>query len=238
MMINMVASVDGATVVDGRSDQLGGPGDRQVFRALRGVADMILVGAGTVRAEGYQPPRTPDDRMAVVRATAGRSARPRLVVVSGRLDLDPMAPLFAERLPVDQPPLVATVRSASADRRAALEPVADLIALGETRVDLTGLLATLGDLGARTVLCEGGPDLNHQLLAAGLVDELCLTISPMLVGAPEPQARGSWTVRRSPCPPASGWTRYRPTRVSCSAGTSLPDRYLIARMGPSRGEPA
>lgn len=190
VMINMVASVDGATVVDGRSGRLGGPGDRQVFRALRGVADMILVGAGTVRAEDYQPPRTPDDRMAVVRATAGRSARPRLVVVSGRLDLDPMAPLFAERLLADQPPLIATVRSAPADRRAALEPVADMIVLGETRVDLTGLLATLGDLGARTVLCEGGPDLNHQLLAAGLADELCLTISPMLVGGAGATSRG------------------------------------------------
>jgi len=110
--------------------------------------------------------------------------------VSERLDLDPMAPLFAGRLPADQPPLVATVRSAPADRRAALEPVADLIALGETRVDLTGLLATLGDLGARTVLCEGGPDLNHQLLAAGLVDELCLTISPMLVGGAGATSRG------------------------------------------------
>ena len=80
--------------------------------------------------------------------------------------------------------------AAPADRRAALEPVADLIALGETRVDLTGLLATLGDLGARTVLCEGGPDLNHQLLAAGLVDELCLTISPMLVGGAGATSRG------------------------------------------------
>jgi len=105
-----------------------------------------------------------------------------LVVVSASLDLDPTAPLFTERLPEDPPPLIATVRSAPADRRDALADVADLINLGDTRVDFTGLLATLGDIGARTVLCEGGPRLNHQLLAAGLVDELCLTISPRIVG--------------------------------------------------------
>jgi len=104
------------------------------------------------------------------------------VVVSASLDLDPTAALFTERQPADPPPLIATVRSAPVDRREALTEVADLIDLGETRVDLTGLLATLGDIGARIVLCEGGPGLNHQLMAAGLVDELCLTISPRLVG--------------------------------------------------------
>jgi|TARA_B100001105_G_scaffold135688_1_gene108663 riboflavin-specific deaminase-like protein len=181
-MLNMVASVDGATTVAGLSGRLGGTGDRQVFRTLRGLADMILVGAGTVRAEGYRPPLTPDDSLAVARTTAGQQARPRLVVVSASLDLDPTAPLFTERRPEDPPPLIATVRSAPAERRDALAEVSDLIDLGGTRVDLTGLLATLGDIGARTVLCEGGPDLNHQLLAAGLVDELCLTISPKLVG--------------------------------------------------------
>ena len=182
VMLNMVASVDGATTVQGLSGRLGGAGDRQVFQTLRGLADMILVGAGTVRAEGYRPPRTPDGSLASARTTAGQPVRPRLVVVSARLDLDPDAPLFTERLPEDPPPLIATVRSAPADRRDALADVADLIDLGGTRVDLTGLLATLRDIGARTVLCEGGPHLNHQLLAAGLVDELCLTISPSLVG--------------------------------------------------------
>ena len=182
VILNMVASVDGATTVKGLSGQLGGPGDRQVFRTLRGLADMILVGAGTVRAEGYRPPRSPDDSLASARTAAGQPVRPRLVVVSARLDLDPSAALFTERLPEDPPPLIATVRSAPLDRREALAEVADLIDLGRTRVDLTGLLATLGDIGARNVLCEGGPDLNHQLLAAGLVDELCLTISPNLVG--------------------------------------------------------
>ena len=182
ILVNMVASVDGATAVDGRSGGLGGPADRQVFRALRGCADMILVGAGTVRAEGYRPPRSPEDTVMADRVAAGRAPRPRLVVVSASLDLDPEAPLFADRDPADPPPIVATVTTAPADRRAGLEPVAELVACGETRVDLTGLLAVLDDVGARTVLCEGGPDLNHQLFAAGLVDELCISVSPNLVG--------------------------------------------------------
>ena len=77
---------------------------------------------------------------------------------------------------------LATEPTATASRRALLEPVAEIVACGETRVDLTGLLAVLDNVGARTVLCEGGPDLNHQLVAAGLVDELCITVSPGLTG--------------------------------------------------------
>ena len=182
VVVNMVASMDGATTVAGRSGGLGGTGDRHVFQALRGLADMVLVGAGTVRAEGYRPPQDPAGPVASRRAVEGRAPRPRLVVVSGSLDLDPTLPLFAENDPGDPAPLVATVSSSPADRRAALEPLAELVVCGETLVDLTGLLATLNDIGARTVLCEGGPHLNHQLFAAGLVDELCVSISPMLVG--------------------------------------------------------
>jgi len=182
VMVNMVASVDGATAVAGQSGGLSGPADRQVFRAIRGCADMILVGAGTVRAEGYRPPRSLEETVAASRAASGRAPRPRLVVVSASLDLDPTAPLFADRDPADPPPIVATVASAPADRRAGLEPVAEVVACGETLVDLTGLLAVLDDIGARTVLCEGGPNLNHQLFAAGLVDELCISVSPKLVG--------------------------------------------------------
>ena len=182
VLVNMVASVDGATTVGGRSGKLGGPADRRMFRALRGCADMILVGAGTVRAEGYRPPRTPEDTIATRRRIDGQDERPRLVVVSASLNFDPKAPLFADREPTDPPPIVASVTSAPADRRALLEPVAELVACGETRVDLTGLLAVLDNVGARTVLCEGGPDLNHQLVAAGLGDELCGTVSPGLTG--------------------------------------------------------
>ena len=190
VVINMVTSIDGATTVAGRSGGLGGTGDRQVFQALRGLSDMILVGAGTVRAEGYRPPRDPVDSVASRRSADRRAPKPRLVVVSGSLNLDPTLPLFAENDLGDPAPLVATVSSSPASRWAALEQVAELVVCGETLVDLTGLLATLSDIGARTVVCEGGPHLNHQLFAAGLVDELCVSISPTLVGGLSLGGRG------------------------------------------------
>jgi len=222
VVMGMVVSVDGATAVDGRSGGLGGPGDRRVFRALRGVADMILVGAGTVRAEGYRSPRTSDDDVLARRLADGRAPRPRLVVVSGSLDLDPEAPLFADRPDEDPPPVVATVASAPPDRRAALEPVAELVACGPNRVDLTGLLAVLDDVGAGVVLCEGGPDLNHQLLAAGLVDEVCLTISPRLVGGVGGDGRSLLAGDSLPIP-----ARLRLDRVLAEDGF-LFCRYLVS----------
>ena len=183
---------------------------------------MILVGAGTVRAEGYRPPRTPEDTIASRRSNDGRDPRPRLVVVSASLDLDPAAPLFADREPTDPPPIVATVATAPAERRARLEPVAEVVACGETRVDLTGLLAVLDDIGARTVLCEGGPDLNHQLVAAGLVDELCITVSPGLVGGVGGDGRSLLAG-----PPLSATTRLSLDRVLTEDGF-LFCRYLVS----------
>ena len=222
VLVNMVASVDGATTVGGRSGKLGGPADRRMFRALRGCADMILVGAGTVRAEGYRPPRTPEDTIATRRRIDGQDERPRLVVVSASLDLDPNASLFADRESTDPPPIVATVTTAPTSRRALLEPVAEVVACGETRVDLTGLLAVLDNVGARTVLCEGGPDLNHQLVAAGLVDELCITVSPGLTGGVGGH-HGSLLAG----PPLSATTRLSLDRVLTEDGF-LFCRYLVS----------
>ena len=222
VLVNMVASVDGATNVGGRSGKLGGPSDRRMFRALRGGADMILVGAGTVRAEGYRPPRTPEDTIATRRRIDGQDERPRLVVVSASLDLDPNASLFADRESTDPPPIVATVTTAPTSRRALLEPVAEVVACGETRVDLTGLLAVLDNVGARTVLCEGGPDLNHQLVAAGLVDELCITVSPGLTGGVGGH-HGSLLAG----PPLSATTRLSLDRVLTEDGF-LFCRYLVS----------
>lgn len=176
--VNFVASVDGAAQVDGRSGGLGGPADRAVFRVLRGLADVVLVGAGTARAEDYGPVRLDDDRRARRRA-AGQAALPRLAVVSGRLDLDPAGRLFSEPA---QRPLVLTSASAPQQRRDALAGVADVVTAGAERVEVAPALAALAGLGLRRVLCEGGPSLFADLAAAGRVDELCLTLSPLLAG--------------------------------------------------------
>lgn len=179
VLLNMVASVDGATAVDGVSGALGGEADRRVFRALRAAADVILVAGGTVRAEGYGPPRT-TEALRAVRVERGQTPYPRIVIVSGSLDLDPAAPVLAE---APEPPLVLTGTGAAEDRRQTLEPVADVRTVGDAQgVDLVAALALLGSLGHRTVLCEGGPTLNGHLLAADLIDEVDLTLSPLLVG--------------------------------------------------------
>lgn len=177
VVLNMVASVDGATAVEGRSGALGGPADRRVFSALRSAADVILVAAGTVRAEGYGPPRTPEAQQEA-RRRRGQTPFPRIAVVSRSLDLDASSSLFVE---APERPLVITAADTSVPD--ALSSVAEVHEAGDaTRVDLAAALALLGQLGHRLVLCEGGPTLNGQLIAAGLVDEVDLTLSPLLVG--------------------------------------------------------
>jgi 5-amino-6-(5-phosphoribosylamino)uracil reductase len=176
--VNMIASVDGATAVDGVSGDLGGLADRAVYLHLRAQADVILVGAGTVRAEGYGPPRLPGDLQDARRAR-GQSPLPRLAVVSRSCRLDWDAPLFREPGPR---PIVVTAEGAPADRRARAAAVADVLAAGRDDVDLAAALAALGAGGADAVLAEGGPHLNGTLAAAGLIDELCVTLVPRLVG--------------------------------------------------------
>ena len=95
VLMNMISSADGATTLDGASGGLGGEADRRLLGTLRGLADVILVGASTVRAENYRAPRTPDDRVGVLRATSGRPPRPRLAVVSASLALDRPPSCFA-----------------------------------------------------------------------------------------------------------------------------------------------
>lgn len=174
VMINMVASVDGATAVQGRSTGLGDEDDLAMFKALRAVPDVILVGAGTVRAEDYGPVRLGKERLERRRAL-GKEELPRLAVVTGRLDLDPAARLFSRP---ESPPIILTGPAADPDRRRSLEAVADVVVLEDLSVE-----AVLGYLSeAQVILCEGGPGLNSQLAAAGMIDEVNLTIVPLIVG--------------------------------------------------------
>lgn len=177
--VGMISSLDGATAVDGTSGGLGGPADRQVFRAVRAIADVILVAAGTVRAEGYRPVTIGDDARDA-RLAAGRSPGPaRLAIVTSSLDLDLDADLFADPGP-SGPPIVFTTTDADAAARAAVAEVAEVRTIGEGRVDLAGALSTLGD--AEVVVCEGGPSLNGAVVDADLVDEWCVSLAPVVAG--------------------------------------------------------
>jgi riboflavin biosynthesis pyrimidine reductase len=167
--VNFVSSLDGAVTVDGRSGGLGVAADKKVFHLLRELADVVLVGAGTVRTERYN---------GVQRATRGRDTPPPVAVVSGSADLDPASRLFTDTIVA---PLVLTLDSATRERR---EAVAD--AGGEVvvlpRLTPDAVLGELGRRGLTKILCEGGPSLLGAMEAADAVDELCLTVSPLLVG--------------------------------------------------------
>ena len=175
---NMVASADGAAHLDGETRGLSSEADRHLFALLRTLADVIVVGAATVRAERYAPVRQhelwPDLR-------SGRTPTPPIAVVTARLDLDPSSRLIASAPPSART-IVITTAQAPADRRAALEGPAEVIVAGQETVDLKTAIAALAERGHRRMLAEGGPHLLAQIAAAGLLDELCLTIGPLLAG--------------------------------------------------------
>lgn len=173
---NMVESVDGAAALDGRSGGLSGDADKAVFRILRSQADVVLAGSGTVTSEHYRPAQT---SAMVPGLRAGRPATPPIAVITGSLDLDLSASLFTEA-PADARTIVITAEKAPSDRRKAAAEVADVVVAGAESVDLAEAVDALAARGLRRVLCEGGPHLLAQFAAAGRLDELCVTISPLL----------------------------------------------------------
>jgi riboflavin biosynthesis pyrimidine reductase len=178
--VNMIASADGAASSGGLSGALGGPADKMLFATLRSLADIVLVGSSTVRAEGYGPVRldpVAQDR----RIQAGLPAVPPIAVVTAACRLDWDSPFFTEAV---ERPVVVTVAASDSDSRARASEVADLVIAGDDRVDLGRAMAALAERGCGNVLAEGGPGLVAQLARAGLIDELCLTLSPALVGGP------------------------------------------------------
>lgn len=176
--LNMIASVDGATSVDGLSGALGGPADHDVFFAMRSLADVVLVAAGTVRAEGYGPAELPAETQDA-RRSRGQTPVPAIAVVSRSCNLDWQAPFFTS---ATVRPIVVTVAGAPDEKRSRATEVAEVVIAGEHDVDLGRALDAIAERGARSVLAEGGPSLNAQLAGAGLLDELCLTLSPSVVG--------------------------------------------------------
>ncbi|MBG6057196.1 riboflavin biosynthesis pyrimidine reductase [Cryobacterium sp. MP_M5] len=176
--LNFITSLDGAATVDGLSGGLGNEDDKLVFDTLRLLSDVIVVGAGTVRAEGYGGIRlSPAD--AAWRLGHGLPPQVPVAVVSSRLELEPEHPFFRDAA---VRPIVVTHAASPAGRRAELAEVADVLVCGEEDLDPTVMVAALAARGLSQILCEGGPHLFGALIAADCVDELCLTISPVLEG--------------------------------------------------------
>ena len=175
---NMVMSADGAGSVNGLSGGLSAAGDKRVFGILRVLADVVLVGSGTAEAESYKPARP---RPALASLREGRPATATIAVVSGSLDLDLASPLFTDA-PPDARTIVITREAARPELQTAAAKAADVIVAGQDKVDLAAALTALADRGLSRVNCEGGPHLLGQVAAAGVLDELTLTVSPTLAG--------------------------------------------------------
>lgn len=174
--VNFVSSVDGAATHAGLSGGLSDGADQRVFALLRRLCDVVVVGAGTVRAEGYGAMRV-DDASQRARVEAGLAPHPVFAIVSASLDLDPTSPIFADA-PVR--PIILTSELARSSARATLETVADVFVCGHERVQPDVLVRVLTERGLGRIHCEGGPHLFGDLVAASAFDELCLTVSPRL----------------------------------------------------------
>lgn len=183
LRMNFISSIDGAATRSGVSGSLGDEADRRIFDLLRRPAHVVLVGAGTVRGEEYGAMRL-DDSAVEWRTAHGLLPHPVFVLVSHRLDLDPDSPVFTEA-PVR--PIVYTAADSPVDRRSALEEVADVVAVGATAVDPQRVRADLIERGHTRIHSEGGPSLFGSFIAAGAVDELCLTIAPSLEAGDAPR---------------------------------------------------
>jgi riboflavin biosynthesis pyrimidine reductase len=188
VQVNFVASADGAVAVGTTSAALSHPADRVVFLLGRDLADVVLVGAGTARAENYRGVRASARRLER-RRRLGLTDVPPIAVVTRTADLDPAAPLFTDTV---VPPIVITTDHADTSRLGA----AEVLRAGRDDVDLALALELLAGRGLRRVDCEGGPRLFAGLIAAGLVDQLCLTVAPLLV------AGGAGRIAAGPAPAA------------------------------------
>jgi riboflavin-specific deaminase-like protein len=175
----MISTADGRAARDGRSATIGGDADLQLLLDLRTRADAVLIGTGTLRAEGYDRLVKRAERRQR-RVAAGLAPDPLAVILSRRFDVPWDAGLFQAP---EQPVLVYTGLEAG-------EPPDVPAPVELVRLEVPGLTEMLADLGARGVralLSEGGPIMHGALWAAGVVDELFLTIAPLITGdADEP----------------------------------------------------
>lgn len=213
---NMITSLDGGATVDGKSGGLAGPGDRAVFNLMRQSADVILMGAATVRIENYSGVQlTVPQRQE--RQRRGQAEVPPIAVVTASADLDHDAKFFTR---TEVPPLILTATRTVDDARQRLGAVAEVLdASGPdpTRVDPAVALRILAERKLFRVLTEGGPSLLSLLIEAELLDELCLTVAPILVGG---------VARRIATGPGQAHTRMRPAHLLTDDEGYLYTRYV------------
>lgn len=174
---DFVVSIDGAVEIDGRAGPLGAPADRSAFMAMRAVADAILVGAGTARIERYRRPVLSEETKER-RKARGQAAVPPLVLVSRRGVLTAEDRVFSN----GYRPVVVTTSAAIAER-GSLSVLADVIECGTDEVDLGKAIEMLMERGWERILCEGGPSLLLSLLNDDLLDQMCVTFSPLIAGS-------------------------------------------------------
>lgn len=202
VLANMVGGLDGSASVAGRAGGLSNATDAELFRAIRALSDVVLVGAETVRQERYGPAKLTEQRRCA-RVAAGKPAVPRVAIVTRSLDLDWDAPIFTGSAP-DSATLVVTCEAADPSRLQRARRSAEVVVAGDKAVEPGKALAALAGLGARVVLCEGGPTLLGLLVADDLLDELCFTLAPVMGGDPLPIAVSPPAASRpDPSPPGS-----------------------------------
>lgn len=175
--VNFVSSLDGAVTVEGRSRALSSPSDQRVLALIRDLSDVVLVGLDTAIIEGYHGVKRTEVR-SERRKRHGLSEVPPIAVVTRSCSLGTDSPLVSDTV---VPPIVLTCEDAPAERREALTRAgADVVITGTDGVELPRALEALDQRGLRRIGCEGGPTLFGDLVAADLVDELCLSVSPLL----------------------------------------------------------
>lgn len=202
-----VASVDGLAAVHGSSTALTSTGDQRVYRLIKRDADLLLLGAATIRAERYGQTILSAPEVARRRAN-GLPPHPAVAVVTRSLDLDLTGPLFRRGTGRHTPPrpILIVPAAAATDGNTAVAEHAEILVAGEHDVDLTRAVRLLQDRGHRRIVCEGGPSLAGQMAQADLLDEICLTIAPQVLAVAGPRitadsatqpASGEWQLSRS-----------------------------------------
>ena len=220
---NMVSSLDGAVTADGRSKPISGPADMFMFGVLRALADVIVVGAGTARTEGYGPGRARDE-FAHLRKQSGQAPAPTIAIITRSAHLDPEAAIFTKAL---TPTIVITCESAPEERRAHLAQVADVHICGDESVDLPVAMDVLRERGMPRVLCEGGPsllgDLSRPTVWLMSWPSPCRQLSREVT-------RDGFSPRSKPCSSRCAREPYWSKTASCSASTSAENVHDLAHL--------